>query len=263
MDVRRHERRGVHGVAGQPCRDYRAARDQAGPGRLAAGPRVDRQRLHPDLRGAAADGRRTGRPLRAQAHVRHRAGRVHAGSALAALAPTIGTLIARPRPPGSRRRHRDATDADDPVGRGAAGSPRRSPSASGAASPASPSPSVRSSAAPWSKASPGSGSSGSTCPSASCCCRSPGCGSSESNGPEPLARPARARPRERRPARHRLGPRPRQRGRLDEPRRRRPHRRRRRAWSRFVLWERRPGRPCCRCASSAAAPSRPPTSPRC
>ena len=83
-------------------------------------------------------------------------------------------------------------------------------------------------------------------------------------GPQPLARPARSGPGQRRPARHRLGSGARQRARLDQPRRRRPHRRRHRP----------PGRcsssgsgarrsPWCRCASSATAPSRRPTSPRC
>ena len=47
-------------------------------------------------------------------------------------------------------------------------------------------------------------------------------------GPEPLARPARPRPRQRRPARHRLGPRPRQRARLDAASASPAHRRRHR-----------------------------------
>ena len=47
-------------------------------------------------------------------------------------------------------------------------------------------------------------------------------------GRQPLARPARSGPGQRRPVRHRLGSGPRQRARLDEPRRRRPHRRRHR-----------------------------------
>ncbi len=83
-------------------------------------------------------------------------------------------------------------------------------------------------------------------------------------GPQPLARPARARLGEHGPARHRLGPHPRQRARLDEPRRGRAHRRRRRAARRRSSFGScAPGRPWCRCASSAAAPSRPPTPPRC
>ena len=40
--------------------------------------RVDRQRLHADLRGAAPDGRRARRPLRAAAHVRARPRDLHA-----------------------------------------------------------------------------------------------------------------------------------------------------------------------------------------
>ena len=47
-------------------------------------------------------------------------------------------------------------------------------------------------------------------------------------GPEPLARPARSGPGQRRPARHRLGSGARQRARLDQPRRGRAHRRRHR-----------------------------------
>ncbi len=47
-------------------------------------------------------------------------------------------------------------------------------------------------------------------------------------GPQPLARPARPGPGQRRPARHRLGSCARQRVRLDQPRRRRPYRRRHR-----------------------------------
>ena len=47
-------------------------------------------------------------------------------------------------------------------------------------------------------------------------------------GPEPLARPARSGPGQRRPARHRLGSGARQRARLDQPRCGRPHRRRHR-----------------------------------
>ena len=48
-------------------------------------------------------------------------------------------------------------------------------------------------------------------------------------GPEPIARPARSRPGQRRSARYRLGSGPWQRARLDEPRRRRPDHRRHRA----------------------------------
>ena len=79
------------------------------------------------------------------------------------------------------------------------------------------------------------------------------------------ARPARPRARQRRAARHRLGPRPRQRARLDERR----HRRRRSPPASLLrrgvrrLGAARAARRCCRCASSATARSRSRTSPRC
>ena len=86
----------------------------------------------------------------------------------------------------------------------------------------------------------------------------------ESRGRERRARPPRRRPGQHRPARHRLGPRPRELRRLGKPGDRRrarsaaphssPH-----SWPGSCA----PRRRCCRCASSATAPSRRRTSPRC
>ena len=81
---------------------------------------------------------------------------------------------------------------------------------------------------------------------------------------EQPARPARPRPLGRRPARDRLGTRPRQRRRLDVGRGRlRRSRRRGRPRAVRPLGAPRRRRRCCRCASSATAPSPRRTSPRC
>ena len=65
------------------------------PARRAQRPRVDRERVHAHLRGAAPDRRRARRPLRPPAHVRDRARRSSPlASAAAALAPSIGALDA-------------------------------------------------------------------------------------------------------------------------------------------------------------------------
>ena len=120
--------------------------DPRGPRRDLAEPRVDRQRLHADVRGAAADRRRARRPLRPPAHVR---------VGLGIFTVALRRRRARPRRrarsgargPGPRRRDRDAADADDPLGCGPGRAARRSRSARGAVSAASPSRSARSSAA--------------------------------------------------------------------------------------------------------------------
>ncbi len=120
--------RGVHGVARQPRRDHRAARDQGRPGRLAAGLEwtVNAYTLTFAvlLLTGAALGDRFGRKRMFGIGLALFTRGLGAGGA---VAPTIGTLIARPRPAGRRRRHRDAADADDPLGRGAAGPPRPRP----------------------------------------------------------------------------------------------------------------------------------------
>ena len=136
--------------------------------------RVDRQRLHADVRGAAADGRRARRSLRAPPDVRHR--REHLHGRLRGRCPGADHRDAHPgaRAPGRGRRDRGAPDADHPLCepcRPTAGAWRSAP---GAPSAAWPSRSARWSVAPSPKASPGSGSSGSTCPSASSWSRSPG-----------------------------------------------------------------------------------------
>src|SRR5215469_1457893 len=60
LDVPGLLHRGVHGRDGQPHRYERAAGDPAGPGYRPGGPGVDGQRLHADLRRAAADRRGAG-----------------------------------------------------------------------------------------------------------------------------------------------------------------------------------------------------------
>ena len=86
LDVRDHLDRALHGHARQPRRDHRAAGDPARPACLDRAARVDGERLHPDLRRAAADRRRARRPLRAPPPVRARHrdlhGRLRAGRAL-------------------------------------------------------------------------------------------------------------------------------------------------------------------------------------
>ena len=80
----------------------------------------------------------------------------------------------------------------------------------------------------------------------------------------PRARPAGPRPRQRGPARHRLGARARQQPGLDEPAdRRRPRRRPRCCSRRSSPGSCVPRRRCCRCASSGTGPSRRRTLPRC
>ena len=86
----------------------------------------------------------------------------------------------------------------------------------------------------------------------------------ESHGPSRQARPAGPCARQPRPPRHRLGPRPRKRPGLVEP----GDRLRRSSAAPCSSWPSSSGscarrRRCCRCASSATAPSRPRTSRRC
>ena len=72
MDVRDQRDRPVHGRPRQPRRDHRPARDPRRPRRLAPAARVDGQRLHADVRRAAAHRRRARRPVRPSPDVRHR-----------------------------------------------------------------------------------------------------------------------------------------------------------------------------------------------
>ena len=259
LDVRRHGRRGVHGVARQPRRDHRAARDQGRPRGLPVGPRVDGQRIHAHLRGAAADGRRAGRQVRAQADVPCRTCAVHGGLGAGGERAEHRGAHRGARPAGRRRRRRDAAQPDDPLGRRAAGPPRpRSRRLERHRRPRR---------RPWP-------------------CRRrrrrrrallavdllaqrahrhrPAArrvlAPEREQGLEQRSRPAGSRPDQRRPARHRLGSHPWQRRRLDEPRRRRARSPAASAWSRpSSSGSCAAARRWCPCASSASAPSRPPT----
>ena len=119
------------------------------PRRRARRARVDRQRLHADLRGAAPDRRRARRPVRPPPDARDRpraSSRV--SSAAAALAPTILALDVARALPGRRRRDRHAADADDPLRRRPPGEARPRARRLGRHHRASRSRSARSSAAP-------------------------------------------------------------------------------------------------------------------
>ena len=119
------------------------------PRRRAQRARVDRQRLHADLRRAAPHrAPRSATGSAAGACSRSGSAIFTAASAAAALAPSIVALDVARAVQGARRRDRDAADADDPLGRGSGRAARRSRSARGAGSAASPSRSARSSAAP-------------------------------------------------------------------------------------------------------------------
>src|SRR5215467_579398 len=56
LDLRDHLGGPVHGVAGQPGGDHGAAIDTRSSALLAGGAAMDGERIHADLRGAAADG---------------------------------------------------------------------------------------------------------------------------------------------------------------------------------------------------------------
>ena len=180
-----------------------------------------------DLRRLAPDRRRAGRPVRAQADVPGGScdlhGRLRGGGARA----EHRRAGRRPGPAGRRRRDRHAAHPDDPLRGRAAGPPRHGARHLGRRQ------------RPRRRARPGGrrrDRRGSLLAVDLLAQRPdrPRAAADRSDppvrvqGPEPLARPARPGPRQRRPARHRLGPGPRQRARLDEPRRRRPHRRRHR-----------------------------------
>ena len=204
-------------VARQPRRDHGAARHPPELRRVALPARVDRQRLHPHVRRPAPHRRRARRPVRSQADVHHRPRALHRAVGDRGHQPDHRRPHRRPGDPGRRRRDRHAADPDHPLGAPSRRSDAASPSARGAPSPASPSPSGRSSAGPSPKASAGSSSSGSTSRSAS---SDPArlVAPERDLRPARRARPARPRPRHRRPVRPRVGPHPRQRARLDQHR---------------------------------------------
>ena len=141
--------------------------DPARPRRLDRGAGVDRQRLQPELRRAAADGRRARRPLRAPAHVRCRPWDCSWRSAACALASSVGWLIAARAVQGAgaalvmplAMALLSAAFPREERGRGAW--------ASSAASPARPDRRTGGGRRDRRRASPGSGSSGSICRSAS------------------------------------------------------------------------------------------------
>ena len=183
LDVRDHLGRALHGLARQPRRDDGAPGDPHRSRRLARAARVDGQRLHADLRGAAPDRRRARRPLRPTAR----------------CSPSASASSRSGRPPPRSRRRVEALNVARAVqGLGGAivmpltltllsaavpPSSAGSRSAPGAASAGSRSPSGRSSAARSSRGSRGTGSSGSTSRSGSSSSRSRCGASSESRGP--------------------------------------------------------------------------------
>src|SRR5438874_564684 len=77
LDVCDHLDRPLHDDAGQLGRDDGAPGDQDRSPREPAGARVDGERLHPHVRGAAPHGCGAGRPLRAAPPVRDRLDHLH------------------------------------------------------------------------------------------------------------------------------------------------------------------------------------------
>ena len=190
------------------------------------------QRLHAHLRRLPPDRRRARRPLRPQADVHDRRRDLHRGASRARRARAVDRMAhRRTRRSGARRRDRDAAHADDPQ-RGRRRRPKRGARARRVVGHrrARRRDAARSSAAPSSRASPGSGSSGSTFPIGlvllplalrSCARR---------YGPDKALDLPGLALGERGPARDRLGPRARGNARrLDEPADRRRARRRRAA----------------------------------
>ena len=178
---------------------------------------MDGQRLHADVRRAAADRCRAGRPVRAPAAVRDRRRDLHGGVRGGRAGSLDPGARRRPGRSGRGRRDRHAADADHPLCRCPARAAAGSRWASGAASAVSPSRSGRWSAARSSAGSPGTGSSGSTCRSGCCSCRSSACGWTRRAGPSTSFDLLGLALGERRPRRDRVGSGPRQRGRLDLP----------------------------------------------
>ena len=159
MDLRDHVGRAVHGVARQPRGDHGTALDPGAPACLARGAAVDGQRVHADVRRAAAHRGDPGRALRPPAAVRHRTRPVHRRFGRRRARPGHRRAGCRAGGPGRRRGHRDPADAHAAV-RGGVAARRGLALGAWGASAAWPSPSARWSAGPSSKAPPGSGSSG-------------------------------------------------------------------------------------------------------
>ena len=103
LDARAGLRRAVHGHARQPRRHDRAAAHPRRPRCLAERARVDRQRVHAQLRRAAADRRGARRPLRAPADDGHRPDVFTAASAAAAPGTEHERADRGPRRAGRRR----------------------------------------------------------------------------------------------------------------------------------------------------------------
>ena len=236
---------------------------RAGPRRVAREPRVDGQRLHAHVRGAAPDRRGARRPLRPPAGLRDRRRHLHARLGRGRARADRRGAEHRARRAGARRRDRDAADADDPQRGGADGEARARARRLGRDQ------------RPRGRVRPGRrrrrrrGALVAVDLLAQRPDRHPAdparaLAPEETYGPARQARPARARARQRRPVRDRLGPDPRQRPGLDEPGDRRLARARRScSWRRSSPGSCGRRRRCCRCASSASRRSRSRTSPRC
>ena len=113
----------VHGPARQPRGDLGAAVHPAVPARGPVRPAVDDLRLHPHLRGLPAERRDARRPLRPQTAVRHRPRRVHARLGRLRAGPGHRRADRLPRPAGPRRRDHGAAHPDPAVRRRPPGTP--------------------------------------------------------------------------------------------------------------------------------------------
>ena len=113
VDARRDVLRAVHDHARQHGRERRAAVYPARPARLAGGARVDRQRVHADVRGAARHRRAPRRHLRAPADVPVRRGRVRPVQPRDRVRTQRHHPRRLPRRPGRRCRVHDARHAVD------------------------------------------------------------------------------------------------------------------------------------------------------
>ena len=127
VDVRDHLARPLHGHARQPRRDDGDPGHPQGPARRDQRPRVDRQRVHAHLRGAASHRRRSRRPLRTPADVRDRDRDLHGRFGSSGARADDRRARRGARGAGARRRDRHAADAHDPLGRRARGTSRRVP----------------------------------------------------------------------------------------------------------------------------------------
>ena len=264
VDAGDHLGRGVHGHARQPRRDDRDPGDPRGPAREPERSSVDRQCVHADVRGAAVDRCRPGRPVRAPAAVGDRHRDLHGG----VRRGRAGTIDPRSRRrsgrPGCGRRDRDAVDADRPVCRCARAGRRGVALGIWGG--------ISGLAVAFGPLVGGAVVSGHLL-ALDLLAQRPDRAAARAAHPAAARRDARARvqvrsagpgPGQRRPRRDRVGSGPRQRGRLDLPADHRCLRRRRRAAG--VASSRgscAPSTRCSRCASSPTGPSRWPTSPAC